>query len=74
MYICRNPEPQVRPSFNGILLELHIRDSRVLKIPERDANSHKLANCIGGPLEAGEKMYTDLQLKYFSSDDYEEPV
>ena len=74
MCICRNPEPQARPSFKDILLELHDQEDVVLKIPESDANSHKLANCVGGPLEAGEKMYTDLQLKYFSSDDYEEPV
>ena len=70
----RNPEAQARPSFKDILLELHGQEDVVLKIPERDAETHKLANHVGGPLEAGEKMYTDLQWEYFTSDDYEEQV
>ena len=70
----RNPEAQARPSFKDILLELHGQEDVVLKIPESDADTHKLANRVGGPLEAGKKMYTDLQWKYFTSDDYEEQV
>jgi hypothetical protein len=72
--LYRNPASQARPSFKDILLELHARCSIVLEIPEPDTNSHSLANCVGGPLEAGEKMYTDLQWKYFTSDDYEEQI
>lgn len=74
MCVYRNPEPQARPSFKDIQLKLHGQEDEVLKIPESDVASHELASRVGGPLEAGETMYTDLQWKYFTADDYEEQV
>ena len=71
---CRHPEAQARPVFKDILLELVGKEDTVFKIPEEDSATHKLASLVGGPLEAGEKMYTDLQWKYFTTDDYEQQI
>ena len=38
----------------------------VLSISESALESHNLAGVFGSPLEAGEKMYRDLQDKYSS--------
>ena len=72
--VSRHPEAQVRPIFKDILLELLDEEKNVLEIPKKDAATHKLAGLVGGPLEAGEKMYTDLQWKYFTPDDCEQQI
>ena len=36
----------------------------VLSIPQDAIETHQLAGVLGAPLEAGEKMYQDLQYKY----------
>ena len=38
-----------------------------MAIPQRDLATHPLAGVLGAPLETGERMYMDLQLKYHSS-------
>lgn len=68
----RHPEAQARPIFKDILMQLLDNDKVVLKIPKHDSSTHALADRVGGPLEAGEKMYTDLQWKYFTASDDEE--
>ena len=60
----RHPNTQVRPEFKRILLDLVDREDLVLKVPKKDSQTHKLAGLVGGPLEAGANMYTDLQWKY----------
>lgn len=60
----RHPNTQARPEFKRILLDLVDREDLVLKVPKKDSASHKLAGLVGGPLEAGANMYTDLQWKY----------
>lgn len=44
----------------------------VLYIPPEEATTHKLAGILGGPLEAGEGMYKELQWKYFEENEEEE--
>ena len=38
-----------------------------MAIPQEDLDTHQLAGVLGAKLEAGERMYTDLQFKYHSS-------
>ena len=47
-------------------------ESMVLAIPEDDLDTHQLAGVLGAPMEAGEKMYRDLQCKYFTTDGNED--
>ena len=71
----RHPEAQARPTFKDILLQLlSLEGDAALKVPEEDSATHKLASLIGGPLEAGEKLYTDLQWKYFTADEHEQQL
>ncbi len=60
----RNPEPSQRTQFKALIFELLEPETKILHFPEEDASSHQLAEIIGGPLEAGENMYLDLQTKY----------
>ena len=39
----------------------------VLSIPQGAIETHQLAGVLGAPLEAGEKMYQDLQYTYVNS-------
>ena len=44
-----------------------------MSIPQAAVDTHHLARELGSPLEAGEKMYQDLQFKYVeSANDYQE--
>lgn len=58
---CRSDTPSDRPGFREMLLFLLENKSVVLHIPPQDMTSHPLAGVLGAPLEAGEKMYTELQ-------------
>ena len=40
----------------------------VLSIPQDAIETHQLAGVLGAPLEAGEKMYQDLQNTYVNQD------
>ena len=42
-------------------------EETVLHIPSEDAATHKMAACLGAELQAGHKMYTDLQALYIPS-------
>ena len=57
-----------RPSFHNILESILEDERLVLEIPSKDAATHPLASSLGAALEAGKKMYTDLQTFYTSSD------
>ena len=69
---CRHPNSSSRPAFRDLLLQLMEPESMVLAIPEDDLDTHQLAGVLGAPLEAGEKMYRDLQCKYFTTDGNED--
>lgn len=60
----RNPDPSKRTPFKELIFELLQPEDIILQVPETDMNTHKLAGIIGGPLEAGENMYQELQTKY----------
>ena len=40
----------------------------VLSIPQDTIETHQLAGVLGAPLEAGEKMYQDLQYTFVNQD------
>ena len=63
--ILRSPNEHSRPSFRDIHLSLSQNQEHVLQIPEEAASTHPQAAVLGAPLEAGEKMYMDLQNSYF---------
>ena len=53
-----------RPSFRELFLALTGDKSQVLLIPQADGETHPLAGVLGSPLEAGKKLYKELQNKY----------
>lgn len=62
----RSPFPSSRPSFRDILTMLLEGEEKVLEIPVEDASTHKHASILGVALEAGGRMYPDLQWIYLS--------
>ena len=60
----RHPQAMVRPSFRDIVLTLVGSEEMVLNIPEEDSSTNPLAGVLGAPLEAGDKMYSQLQRRY----------
>ena len=40
----------------------------VISIPQDAIETHQLAGVLGAPLEAGEKMYQDLQYTFVNQD------
>ena len=64
----RNPSAGGRPNFRDVLLTLISDQETVLAIPQEDIDTHHLARVLGAPLEAGDRMYLDLKLKYQNKD------
>ena len=57
---CRHREPSKRPNFTAVLMVLMHLDS-----PSPEGAELK-AGRLGGPLEAGEGLYSDLQRYYYT--------
>eukprot|EP00731_Ephydatia_muelleri_P015150 Em0008g870a len=64
MIQCWNPETCSRPMFRDIYLSLYQSTEFVLQVPNDARLTHPQAGILGAPLEAGEKMYIDLQKSY----------
>ncbi|KAL5491167.1 hypothetical protein EMCRGX_G016406 [Ephydatia muelleri] len=64
MIQCWNPDTYSRPTFRDIYLSLHQSMEFVLQVPDDAHLTHPQAGILGAPLEAGEKMYIDLQRSY----------
>ena len=62
--ILRNPGTCPRPSFRDLVLTLVSNQQLVLSIPQDAIETYQLAGMLGAPLEAGEKIYQDLQYTY----------
>ena len=62
--IYRNPDVPFRPKFADISFELMSDRKEVLSIPQEALDSHFHAGVLGSSLDAGERMYTDLQNRY----------
>ena len=68
IFHCRNPEPDLRPEFTDVLLDLMRPDFKLLTWTAEDVAAHnEQARTLGAPLEAGENLYTDIQKRYVSS-------
>ena len=63
----RHPHHSKRPGFEEILRSLLDNEQTVLHIPSEDAATHKQAACLGAELQAGHKMYSQLQALYIPS-------
>ena len=62
---CRHPEPESRPEFLDIQVELQRPDFKLLTWTAEDVAAYtEQARTLGAPLEAGEKLYTDIQKTY----------
>ncbi|KAL5491565.1 hypothetical protein EMCRGX_G016873 [Ephydatia muelleri] len=64
MIHCWGPDHNARPSFRDIHMSLFQDQDFVLHVPEEAASTHPQAAVLGAPLEAGEKMYIELQKSY----------
>eukprot|EP00731_Ephydatia_muelleri_P015159 Em0008g879a len=64
MIQCWNPDTYSRPAFRDIYLSLHQSTEFVLQVPDDARLTHPQAGILGAPLDAGEKMYIDLQKSY----------
>ena len=64
LYLIRNKDSHNRPQFRDIHQILSQNDEHVLKIPDKDLQTHSQAGVLGAPLEAGENMYIDIQKTY----------
>ena len=61
----RSPEPVSRPTFPDIQVDLQRPDFKLLTwTPEDVAAYTEQARTLGAPLEAGGKLYTDIQKTY----------
>jgi serine/threonine protein kinase len=67
MIRCWHPDPCSRPTAADIVLALMENEETVLRVPEEDAATSRLAGVLGAPLGAGQDMYPDLQETYYSS-------
>ena len=69
MITSRHPDPDSRPAFcNLMLLLLQRPDFQLLSWSEEDeAKFSKKARTLGGPLEDGEELYTELKKMLISS-------
>ena len=65
--MSRHPHHSKRPSFEEALQLLLDNEQTVLLIPSEDAATHDDAACLGAELQAGHRMYTDLQALYIPS-------
>ena len=67
-YAHRHPDPDSRPAFCDLLLLLQRPDFQLLKWSEEDETAFsKKARTLGGPLEDGEELYTELQTVFSKS-------
>eukprot|EP00731_Ephydatia_muelleri_P006930 Em0003g1178a len=64
MIQCWNPDAHSRPVFRDMHLSLAQYEDHVLTLPSEALETHPQAGALGAPLEAGLKMYTDLQYRY----------
>ena len=63
----RHPDKHARPTFTQLLEALHYSEVRLLSWSEKDLSIHPQAAMLGAPLEAGENLYTELQIIYLES-------
>ena len=60
----RNPVTTERPSFQDIVTQLSLPDTKLLKWSEEDKSVHLEAVTLGADLLCGEGLYKDLQTRY----------
>ena len=64
---CRHPHHAKRPDFEDVLSSLLDDEQTVLDVPSEDASTHEQASHLGAELQAGHKMYCQLQAVYISN-------
>ena len=60
----RNSAPSERPSFQDIVRQLSLPDTKLLKWTEEEKSVHPEAAQLGADLLCGEGLYKDLQACY----------
>ena len=56
----------LRPSFQDIIKQLSLPDTKLLKWSEEDKSVYPEAATLGADLLCGEELYKDLQTRYQS--------
>ena len=57
--VCgRHPEADARPTFMDLVSSLSLPDKKLL------TNNEETATVLGGPIETGYQLYTDIQNTY----------
>ena len=65
-FLSRHPQPASRPTFTDVVVLLQRPDFQLLWWSEEDKTAYnEKARALGGPVEDGEEMYTELQKTYF---------
>jgi len=64
MIHCWHTEAGRRPTFSAVVKMLSHLDSHLLNWTERDKSVHPQAASLGAPLEAGERLFPELQDYY----------
>ena len=68
MITYRHPDPDSRPAFCDLLLLLQRPDFQLLRSSEEDeATLSKKARTLGGSLEDGKELHTELQNAFTKS-------
>ena len=60
----RHPTSSSRPSFRDAILTLTDKPDKVLEIPQAVLQQNPKFQHLGGPLEVGEGVYSNLQDSY----------
>ena len=70
-YVCRNPDPMLRPKLCHTLVNLQQPDFRILKWSEEDLATcdNEKAKVLGSSIEDGFCLYKDLQSAYSAVSD-----
>ena len=63
-YIYREPDPKKRITFDNVVGKLCSNSGMILKWENRNNTSSPSCSVLGAPLQHGQELYKDLQMKY----------
>ena len=66
LYVYREPDPKKRITFDNIVGKLRPGSGMNLKWENRHNTSSPLCSVLGAPLQHGQELYKDLQIKYIA--------
>ena len=70
LYMYREPDPKKRITFDNVVGKLCSNSGMILKWENRNNTSSPLCSLLGAPLQHGQELYKDLQMKYHADVQY----